>query len=655
MLSSLAPRGMTLTLSIAVAEKFPWTRKQLETALAPLGYAVSWLRCTPATGNDLIHGRVDLALVDPAAMPALWEELRQTTAHAFSPHQLLAVIPRSSKLTSGSLLAAGAGDVLYDDELELLPRAIERFLAQRTRSQPWIAEAHEREFRDLLWCQGLKAAGVSLWIWNCRDGYLECSHNMAPIYGLRPEEYPESSQKLIEKISEVLDPADAQIIGKLFTPSAAAEDSFELEYRYRHPDGDLRWLWLQGILVRDEQRVPIRLIGVVTDINERKQTALALCDSEARFRDFMDKGPCVVFIKNSDDEYVYVNQLFIDALIADHSRDSVIGKHDEEIYPREIAEQIIQRDHEIWQTGRTWQGIEHVPIADGTVFTWWVVKFIYSNSRGERFLGGVALDLTDRLKAEERAQTLLEELAHQDRLGTIGQLVSELAHELNQPLYAVSNFAEACLQVLARPDGSKTQILPWLEQIQGQSKRMSEIIRRVSGYGSKSTPLPQAVKLNELIRSCCELLTPRLRKEPVQMEFDLANDLPLVTVQPTQIQQIIVNLVTNALEALQNEPATNRLIGIRTRRDPPDHVLIEVSDNGRGIAPELLPSIFVPFTTTKSEGMGLGLSIVRSIIESHGGQIAAVPRKPRGMIFQIRLPIEAPVPYELQLLASVAR
>jgi C4-dicarboxylate-specific signal transduction histidine kinase len=226
---------------------------------------------------------------------------------------------------------------------------------------------------------------------------------------------------------------------------------------------------------------------------------------------------------------------------------------------------------------------------------------------------------------------------------------------LNQPLYAVTNFADACLQVLSRPDGSRTQTLPWLEQIQVQSKRMGEIIRRVSGYGSKSTPLPQAVKLNELIRSCCELLTPRLRKEPVEMEFDLAGDLPLVTVQPTQIQQIIINLVTNAIEALQDQPVTQRLISIHTRRDPPDHVLIEVRDNGPGIAPDLLPSIFVPFTTTKAEGMGLGLSIVRSIVESHGGQIIALPRQPRGMIFQIRLPLEAPVPHELQLLANIAR
>jgi C4-dicarboxylate-specific signal transduction histidine kinase len=229
-----------------------------------------------------------------------------------------------------------------------------------------------------------------------------------------------------------------------------------------------------------------------------------------------------------------------------------------------------------------------------------------------------------------------------------------LAHELNQPLYAVGNFAEACLKILSNPNGNQTQVTPWLEQIQRQSKRMSEIIRRVSGYGSKSAPLPQTVKLNELIRSCCELLTPRMRKEPVQMEFDLASDLPLVTVQPTQIQQIIVNLVTNAIEALQDQPVTNRLIGIRTRRDPPDHVLIEVTDNGPGIPPELLPKIFVPFTTTKSEGMGLGLSIVRSIVESHGGSIAALPRQPRGMNFQIRLPLVAPVPYDLQF-ATVSR
>ena len=643
-------RGMSQSLSIAVAEMFPWTRQQVEAALATLGLRVAWSDCTvgtkPATG---LH---DLVLLDPLAEAALWNELRQTT-HLPSSAPVVAVIPREQASASKPLLIAGAGDVLYADELTLLPRTVERILAQRMRLLPWVTEACEREFRDDLWCQGLKAAGVSLWIWNCRDGYLECSHNMAPIYGLSPEEFPESSQKLIDKIGVVLHPNDLPIISELFFPQPEAANEFALEYRYLHPSGDFRWLWLQGILERDAAGIPIRVIGVVTDINERKQTALALRDSEQRFRDFMDKGPCVVFIKDADGRYVYVNQMFSDMITLPRLQ-TVIGRHDEELYPPEVARQILERDHEIWQTNISWQGIEHVPVIDGTMLTWWVAKFIYSNSRGERFLGGVALDLTEKIKAEERARTLLEELAHLDRLGTIGQLTSELAHELNQPLYAVGNFAEACLKVLSNPNASQTQVTPWLEQIQRQSKRMSEIIRRVSGYGSKSAPLPQTVKLNELIRSCCELLTPRLRKEPVQMEFDLANDLPLVTVQPTQIQQIIVNLVTNAIEALQDQPVTNRLIGIRTRRDLPDHVLIEVTDNGPGIPPELLPKIFVPFTTTKAEGMGLGLSIVRSIIESHGGSIAALPRQPRGMNFQIRLPLVAPVPYDLEF-ATVSR
>jgi len=642
---------MTFQLSIAVAEQFPWSRKQMESAFAPLGILIHWSHCTAARAASHSLGQHDLILLDPLAEGALWEELRQTANVTPSSAHLLAVIPRELASSATPLLVAGASEVLYADEFALLPRAVERFLAQRARLQPWVAEAREREFRNQLWYQGLTSAGVALWIWNCREGCLECSHNMAPIYGLSPEEYPESSQRLIDQISVILDPDTISILTKLFFPTAEAEDVFSLEYRYRHPDGDMRWLSLQGILERDEQRMPIRLIGVLTDINERKQTALALRDSEQRFRDFMDKGPCVVFIKDADGRYVYVNQLFSDMITLPRLQ-TVIGRRDEELYPAEIAQQILLRDHEIWQKNETWQGIEHVPIIDGTVFTWWVVKFLFSNSRGERYLGGIALDLTDRLRAEERAQTLLEELAHQDRLGTIGQLVSELAHELNQPLYAVGNFAEACLKILSNPAADQTQVTPWLEQIQRQSKRMSEIIRRVSGYGSKDAPLPEPVMLNELIRSCCELLAPRLRKEPVQMEFDLANDLPLVTAQPTQIQQIIINLVTNALEALQDEPITPRLIGIRTRRDPPDGVVIEVSDNGPGIAPDLLPRIFEPFTTTKSEGMGLGLSIVRSIVESHGGRITAEPRQPRGMTFQIRLPLVAPVPYELQLSAN---
>jgi PAS domain S-box-containing protein len=323
---------MSHALSIAVAEKLPWTRGQIEASLAPLNRASTWSRFSASTFSHLGIGSFDLILIDPLAEPELWQSLCQQILNYPAAQCFLAVISREQSASSASLLAAGASDVLYHDELNLLPRVVERFLALRTRTQGWVSEAREREFRDRLWCDGLKSAGVALWIWNCREARLECSHNMAPIYGFSPEEYPESSQKIIDKITEVLHPEDSLVIGKLFFPAIEAENSFALEYRYLHPTGELRWLWLQGILERDEHGIPIRVIGVVTDINERKQIALALHDSEQRFRDFMDKGPCVVFIKNADGRYVYVNQMFSD-MIAQPRLQTVIGRHDEELYP----------------------------------------------------------------------------------------------------------------------------------------------------------------------------------------------------------------------------------------------------------------------------------------------------------------------------------
>ena len=160
---------MSLPISIAVAELFPWTRKQLETALAPLGRSVTWTNGAAAI-TEPGYGSSSLILLDPIADGELWQSLQQKLLPTPNSPPVVAVIPREQANQSAALLAAGANDVLFADELELLPRVVERILVQRTRLKPWVAEACDREFRDTLWCQGLKSAGVSLWIWNCREG-----------------------------------------------------------------------------------------------------------------------------------------------------------------------------------------------------------------------------------------------------------------------------------------------------------------------------------------------------------------------------------------------------------------------------------------------------------------------------------------------------
>jgi PAS domain S-box-containing protein len=275
---------------------------------------------------------------------------------------------------------------------------------------------------------------------------------------------------------------------------------------------------------------------------------------------------------------------------------------------------------------------------DGSVHTISAKGQVYSDdSRKPDRMIGVVMDTTDRVRMEQEASQRLSQLAHVSRLTTMGELVSELAHELNQPLYAIANFSEACLNV-ARKGNSQIgdDLLDWLQQISEQSQRAGEIIRRVYGFVRKTPAQATCADMNALVHDCVRLLQVNLRHHEVAVSVDLADDLPPVWVDAVQVQQVLINLMNNAIEAVAHVPRTERRMVIRSRQNETGDVEISVVDHGRG-AEQNLERLFEPFFTTKSEGMGMGLSISRSIIESFGGRLWAERNTDRGLTFRFTL------------------
>jgi PAS domain S-box-containing protein len=257
--------------------------------------------------------------------------------------------------------------------------------------------------------------------------------------------------------------------------------------------------------------------------------------------------------------------------------------------------------------------------------------------RPERMIG-VVMDTTDRVRIEQEANRRLAQLAHVSRLTTMGELVSELAHELNQPLYAIANFSEACLNVARGPNGfAQGDLLNWLGQISEQSQRAGEIIRRVYGFVRKAPAQAQPADINAIVNDCVRLLLVNLRHQEVAVSLNLSGPLPPVMVDPVQIQQVLVNLMNNAIDAAAHVPRAERLITIISGQIESGDIEIQVVDRGRGISDENLERLFEPFFTTKSEGMGMGLSISRSIIEAHGGRLTAERNCDRGLTFRFTL------------------
>ncbi len=255
------------------------------------------------------------------------------------------------------------------------------------------------------------------------------------------------------------------------------------------------------------------------------------------------------------------------------------------------------------------------------------------------------LEMDECRRAEEQVHRHRVELAHVARLSIVGEMMAELTHELNQPLSAISSYSQACQRLLCsdRADDRK-ELLSSLHQVAEQADRAAEIIRRLRRFVTKAKPVQTAVDINALVREVAELINIDARMAQAKVCFELAEPLPAVLGDRIQIEQVVVNLMRNAFEAMRDLPPDSRRLTIRTSFDGVECVSVHLCDSGSGIPPHLIDRIFDRFYTTKPNGMGMGLAISQSIIESHGGRLWVTPNATRSSTFHFTLSIHRGAP-----------
>jgi C4-dicarboxylate-specific signal transduction histidine kinase len=254
------------------------------------------------------------------------------------------------------------------------------------------------------------------------------------------------------------------------------------------------------------------------------------------------------------------------------------------------------------------------------------------------------VDITARKLGEEEARRSREQVELLSRVSLLGEMTASLAHELNQPLAAIINNATAAMEYIGQGKLDPKQLQEILTDVIGDSRRAHDIMRNVRSAIKKGSAIRGRINLNDLVKVVTHMVHPDTAAHFCKVELFLARDLPAIEGDPTQIQQVLINLVSNALDAMGDTPPSRRVVEIATSYDGDGTISVAVRDYGPGISEATRERLFEQFFTTKREGLGMGLAIVRSIVEAHGGSIAAENADGGGARFHFRLPTKDAMP-----------
>ena len=389
-----------------------------------------------------------------------------------------------------------------------------------------------------------------------------------------------------------------------------------------------------------------RFTGFIRDITKRRQAEEERAQSDRRLAAALESLPLGVILCDPTGRITHVNRemkrhmywqgdaLRPGASYEDLIRDKVemgvlaLPEGDREQWLEKRLEQIRLGEPTRLEMSRT----------DGS----WAMAIEQRTPEGE--LIALRLDITAQKKAEEdlrasmqRLQELQAEFTHVSRLSAMGEMAATLAHELNQPLTAVMNYVQAARKVMSRAhDDGGSKVDEMLSKTAEQAHRAGDIIRHLRNFVARGESEKMPEDMNDVVADACALALVGARAEGIDVHMQLDEDLPPILMDRIQIQQVVVNLVRNSVDALQDQE--DRKVVITTARDGADGLRTSVADNGPGLAAEIEAQLFEPFVTSKEEGMGIGLAVSRTIVEGHGGVIRAEPNPGRGVIFSFTLP-----------------
>ena len=422
-----------------------------------------------------------------------------------------------------------------------------------------------------------------------------------------------------------------------------------LQFRWVTKDGRTIWAESQVAVIHDEAGKPIGLRGVTLDVTERKRAETGLKDIEARLAGVISSAMDAIISIDKSQQIVLFNPA-AESMFSCPARDA-IGQPLDRFIPERFRAAHKDYIRAFGEQGLAERSMGSPKPIFGRKATGEDFPIEASISRtklnGQNFYTVILRDISERKQAELEAQQQRSELAHLSRVTMLGELSGSMAHELNQPLTAILSNAQAALRFLAHDDVDLDEVRDILADIVDQDNRAGEIIRRLRVLLKKGEVQQRPLDVNDLVREVLKLLSSDLANQNVSASTNLALALPTVTGDRVQLQQVLLNLLINACDAMSGVDSDRQIV-VSTEMADGAGVRFSVSDRGAGISAERLEHVFDPFFTTKTHGLGLGLSVCRTIITAHGGKLWAANNPERGATFCFTLPVSGvwPLPRE---------
>jgi PAS domain S-box-containing protein len=519
---------------------------------------------------------------------------------------------------------------IIDQITHLAGAAIQQKLAQEElqRSEAYLAQSQ-------------KLTRTGSWVWDLRtQRVLYCSEEMFRIFGLDPRESLPSRKTFRQRVH----PEDRDGVDKRFEKLLRERVDTSGEYRVLLPDGTVRHINASGHPILDEDGEVIEYVGTAVDVTERKHAEL----EHRRLASLVEQAADLMAITDlSGGTPIYLNKAGLKMVGFDSWEEARARRGIHYIFPkdREFVNEVL------WPTvleKGSWSGemrFRHFKTGDQIPVLYSAFRIDDPKTGQPVNVGNVCRDVTEQKRAEAEAlendrryREMQMELAHANRVATVGQLTASIAHEVNQPIAATITNAEAALRWLHAGSLHLQKVQQSLSSVVEDATRAAGVIDRIRALIKKAPPRKDRLNMNVIIRNIIDLSRGEAVKHGVSVLTELADPSPVVEGDSVQLQQVLLNLIVNALEAMGATNERPRELLISTAKVEVSGVLVAVQDSGPGLNAAMLDRVFESFYTTKPAGLGLGLSICRSIIEAHGGRLWASTNQRRGATFQFTLP-----------------